>query len=555
MIFWKLKIRFPLLITSIIIHSLSLFSQQNPSLSFQSNLTFQNEVLDLWGYTAQDQKEYAIVTHTHGTSIVDLSDINNPKELIDIKSKALSPWRDAKTWKNYAYIVHDFADLGGSLEGLLIVDLSNLPDTTNINTTIWTANGFRRAHNIFIDDDGYLYLVGGNLVNGGVLIADLNENPMNPEVIGTFGARYVHDCYVKDTLLYAANELDNSFSIINISDKSNPTLLRKRSTDEIICHNLWTSMDGKTLFVTHESPNSSISAYDVTDFNNIDLLDKYKSSPGQSVTPHNVFEKYGFLFASYYKDGAIVLDGSNPSNLIELDRYDTAPALSGSGTNGCWGIYPYFKSGTIIASDMNNGLFVFKFPLVEVDSTICKGEKFFAGGAFHTENGIYFDTIKTTNGYDSIVVTNLNVVAYHIEIGSSFCQGDSILFNGNYIKSNISLTDSLLSINVCDSIVQYNFIIDSNCIVSGLFDQKIETLKFYPNPLKKELKFSLPSPIKTPSTITLYTLSGQALKSIPLMITKQHFNLEIDFLPDGMYYAIISDKKSNIFRGKFLKRQ
>ena len=53
------------------------------------------------------------------------------------------------------------------MNGLLIIDLSNLPDSTNTNTYIYIQVHliiqWLRAHNIlFIDDRGYAYIFGAN---------------------------------------------------------------------------------------------------------------------------------------------------------------------------------------------------------------------------------------------------------------------------------------------------------------------------------------------------------------------------------------------------------
>ena len=44
--------------------------------------------------------------------------------------------------------------------------------------------------------------------------------------------------------------------------------------------------------------------------------------------------------------------------MIEVGNYDTAPSFGGDGFNGCWGVYPYLPSGLIIASDIEEGLYV-----------------------------------------------------------------------------------------------------------------------------------------------------------------------------------------------------
>src|SRR5690606_39243189 len=101
-----------------------------------------------------------------------------------------------------------------------------------------------------------------------------------------------------------------------------------------------------------------VAAYDVSDIGNITESDKIQSSPGQNVIPHNTFVLGNFVITSFYRDGVVVHDATYPSNLIEVGNYDTSPSFSGDGFNGCWGVYPYLPSGLIIASDIEEGLYV-----------------------------------------------------------------------------------------------------------------------------------------------------------------------------------------------------
>jgi len=64
------------------------------------------------------------------------------------------------------------------------------------------------------------------------------------------------------------------------------------------------------------------------------------------------------LVISYYDDGLIILDGSRPSNLIEVARYDTYPLSPNSAFDGAWGAYPFLPSGNILVSDRQTGLHV-----------------------------------------------------------------------------------------------------------------------------------------------------------------------------------------------------
>ncbi|MDZ7845903.1 MAG: hypothetical protein U5L96_03505 [Owenweeksia sp.] len=74
---------------------------------------------------------YALVGVNSGFSIVDVTDPANPVKEHFIAG-AYTTWRDIKTWKNYAYVVHD--GVGANSDGILIVDL-NTVDSANISYT------------------------------------------------------------------------------------------------------------------------------------------------------------------------------------------------------------------------------------------------------------------------------------------------------------------------------------------------------------------------------------------------------------------------------------
>ena len=76
------------------------------------------EYNDIWGYTAPDGREYAIIGTTSGTYFYNATDPTAPFE-VGYFSGPTSTWRDMKTWDHYAYIVTE----GGG--GMQIIDLAN----------------------------------------------------------------------------------------------------------------------------------------------------------------------------------------------------------------------------------------------------------------------------------------------------------------------------------------------------------------------------------------------------------------------------------------------
>lgn len=308
---------------------------------------------DIWGYVDGLGNEYAVVGNETGTSVVDVTDPTNPTEIF-YSAGEQTIWRDMKVWGDAAYITNE----GGS--GMKIIDLSNLPGPiTGADVYQYTGSNypFTTAHNIFIDEVGQVYITGANNGNGGAIILDIT-NPLSPVELGRYNDYYLHDIFVRGDTLWGGAINDGFFTVADVTDPMNCTTMATHLTPTTFSHNVWLSDDGNTLFTTDEVSDAYIASYDVSNIQNISELDLVQSSPGQDVIPHNTFVKGNYLVTSYYRDGLVIHDATNPANLIEVGNYDTSPAFAGDGFNGAWGVYPYFPSGNIIVSDIENGLFV-----------------------------------------------------------------------------------------------------------------------------------------------------------------------------------------------------
>lgn len=315
-------------------------------------LTYTDELSDVWGYVDENGNEYALVGVYDGFSVVDVTDPANPQEVY-FKPGAGSIWRDIKTWGDYAYVSNE------SYGGVLIVDLSGLPGEIS-NSTEFTGSSypFSSAHNLYIDESGKLYIFGANNGSGGAIICDLTEDPMNPEELGRYNDYYLHDGMARGDTLWGAAIYWGVLAAIDVSNPANPQVMGTVSTPSQFTHNAWVSDDGTHVFTTDEVENGYIAAYDVTDLSNITETDRIQSSPGDWVIPHNVHVHNDYLVTSYYTDGITIHDASNPENLILVGHFDTSPNYSGGGFNGSWGAYPFLPSGNILASDIEEGLYI-----------------------------------------------------------------------------------------------------------------------------------------------------------------------------------------------------
>ena len=335
-------------------------SQSNYNLGLTASYEWPTtEGSDIWGWVDASGNEYALVCLNDGFSCVNVSDPSNPIEEFYI-SDINSTWRDVKTWGNYAYITTE-ADAG-----LLIVDLTDMTGSTYWHVNIFTnpTNGssveFTAAHNLYIDENGICYIFGASSTNGGnpsdgAIFLNVDANPINPVYLGEWDDEYIHDGMVRGDTMYAGCINAGKLFIVDVSNKDNPSTLGTHYTPNSFTHNAWISDDGDFVFTTDEKSDAYLAAYDITNINNIQEVDRIQSNPGSLSIPHNTHVDGNFLITSYYRDGTTVHDITYPNNMIQVASYDSYSG-SGNGFDGCWGTYPFLPSGIIISSEINSSL-------------------------------------------------------------------------------------------------------------------------------------------------------------------------------------------------------
>ncbi|MES2800501.1 MAG: choice-of-anchor B family protein [Bacteroidota bacterium] len=364
---------------------------------------------DIWGYVDETNIEYALVGASKGTSIVSLQDPVNPVEVAWLPGVD-NIWRDIVTWGDYAYVTTE-AEVG-----MQIIDMSPLPSGTSLNSVFYNGpmgSNWSSAHTVYMDENGFAYVMGANRGNGGVIILDVNTDPMNPVEVGTFDNWYVHDGFVRNDTMYLSHISDGFFSIVDVSDKANPVLLGTKTTPHFFTHSSWPNDQGDVVYTTDEISGAFIVSYDITDPVNIVELDRIQSSPGAGIIPHNVFVRGDYLVTSYYSDGVVIHDATNPSNMIEVASFDTYPGQTIS-YDGAWGVYPYLPSGLILVSDITQGLFI-------LDPTY--------------EKAAYLEGTVTEQGSGNLLDQVSVQIVGHNQTDLSNVQGDyatGILTAGNY---------------------------------------------------------------------------------------------------------------------------
>jgi len=328
---------------------------------------------DIWGWTDPlDGKEYVILGRTSGTGFIDISDPTNPIYLGNLNTNTTSSsWRDIKVYNNYAFIV---SEAGG--HGMQVFDLTKLRNVTNppINFSADALyTGFGNAHNIVINEaSARAYGVGTNTASGGLHIVDIS-NPLNPTILGTFSQDgYTHDAqvvnYIGPDAQYQDREIAfacnvNTVTIVDVTDPTDANLITTEGySGSAYTHQGWLTEDHRYFVVGDELDelqsgiNTRTYFFNVEDLNNPFLAGTYTAST--AAIDHNLYIKDGIAYQSNYSAGLRLLDVANLPNAEEVGYFDVDPSSDAASFNGTWSNYPYFESGVVAVSHIEEGLFL-----------------------------------------------------------------------------------------------------------------------------------------------------------------------------------------------------
>jgi choice-of-anchor B domain-containing protein len=271
-----------------------------------ANLDEHSQYNDIWGYTAPNGDEYALLGTSTGLAVVNVVDPGNPYEAGFISGSS-STWRDIKTYDHYAYVTNENSG------GLMIVDLADPENPVEKPAYL----GFSSAHNLYIDEpSARCFIAGSNLAAGGVRILSL-ANPEAPVEIGSWETDYFHDIYVSGDRLYGSAVYVPRLVILDVSNVASiPILGTISGYPAAFTHNAWSTADDNHVMTTDETSASSVRMWDISNVASGVQTDSYK--PNASTIPHNAHIEGNFAFISDYPLGGKVWDISDPFELREV---------------------------------------------------------------------------------------------------------------------------------------------------------------------------------------------------------------------------------------------
>jgi choice-of-anchor B domain-containing protein len=332
---------------------------------------------DIWGWTdPQSGREYAIVGRTTGTAFVDVSDPGQPRFLGDLPTATVaSTWRDIKVFGDHAFIVSEAVD-----HGLQVFDLTALrhvedPPVRFDATARYT--GFGSAHNLAVNPEtGVGYAVGTRTCGGGLHMVDLTE-PRAPRTAGCYSLDgYTHDaqCVVyrgpdaehgSREVCFAANE--DTLTVVDVSDKHDARELSRTGYDaSAYTHQGWLTEDQRYFLVDDEGDERAFGArtrtfvWDVGDLDRPFLAGAFAGT--SPAIDHNLYVRGDLVYEANYRSGlrVLALGDLSVAQLHPVGFFDVFPQDDQAAFNGAWSVYPFFASGTVVVSGIEQGLFAVK---------------------------------------------------------------------------------------------------------------------------------------------------------------------------------------------------
>jgi len=329
---------------------------------------------DIWGwFDAQSGNEYALMGMTNATAFVDVTNPESPVFLGTLPTQTVSSaWRDIKVYQDHAYIVAD----GAGAHGMQVFDLTRLrglaaPQTFSADVVY---GDFANAHNIAINEDtGFAYVVGTNTCDEGLHMIDITT-PINPLFGGCHSTFETHDSQCVNYQVPDADHLNREIcfssakdrvEVVDVTVKAAPVSLSSTVYPQLgFVHQAWLTEDHRFLLVGDEFDELNFGVPTRTHVIDVSDLDApvhvFAYEATTTSIDHNLYVLGSRVFEANYTSGLHVLDIGDLANseLSEAAFFDTFPGSEAADFDGAWSVYPYLPSGTILVSDVSNGLFI-----------------------------------------------------------------------------------------------------------------------------------------------------------------------------------------------------
>ena len=343
------------------------------------------------------------------------------------------------------------------------------------------------------------------------------SEPINPVEIGVYATGYyIHDSHIRGNLLIAAAFSNKEIDIVDISDKTNPTLIGKVTYGGTNTHSSSSTEDGKYLIITDEEDGYPARIFNIEDLGNPVEVAQFTAN-SQSLV-HNPYVKDDFCFVSHNTEGLRVFDIADPKVPVGVGYYDTWDGPSG-GFHGLWSACPYFPSGKIIGGNRTDGLYIWTF-------NATRAARFY---------GVVTDSLTGEPLPGASVVLTASQDTLQLLANGQFKKG---LLSGNYtldVSREGYLPKSItVGLEDGDSLWLEFQLVPENVTATATPPGIEVEIRIFPNPVFGEATIDV-SRLLEPATLTLFDTNGRPVWTKAIEPGRQ-ITFKKNSIPPGVYY-------------------
>jgi hypothetical protein len=164
------------------------------------------------------------------------------------------------------------------------------------------------------------------------------------------------------------NYNEDTVTIVDVTNKTKPVQLGRIGYNQsAYTHQGWLTDDARHVIVDDEKDENGTVYTRTHVFNVANLTNPFYVGYHSGTTfakDHNLYIKGNLVFEANYQAGLQVLriDNIETASMTQVAYFDIYPASNTQNYNGAWSNYPYFSSGSVIVSGIEQGLFVLQSP-------------------------------------------------------------------------------------------------------------------------------------------------------------------------------------------------
>ena len=160
-------------------------------------------------------------------------------------------------------------------------------------------------------------------------------------------------------------KLSSFIEQVDVTIKAAPVLIKRVTyADDGYTHQGWLSDDHRYVVFGDETDeqkfgvNTKTLVVDAETLAGAQVIGFHLGST--TAVDHNQYIKGDYIYQANYQAGMQVLkvNSYNPVDFEQIAFFDIYPSSDSDNFNGAWSVYPFFHSGTVIISGIEQGLFV-----------------------------------------------------------------------------------------------------------------------------------------------------------------------------------------------------